>query len=70
MPLNKTDIISKICDGTDLTQKQSTETVEKIIEVIKSTLESGEEVMISGFGKFSVKEKKSGKVGIRQLETK
>jgi len=57
MPLTKPDIISKIYKGTDLTRKQSKESVEKIIEVIKSTLESGDEVMISGFGKFSVKDK-------------
>jgi len=57
MPLTKTDIISKICDGTELTTKQSKETVEKIIDVIKTVLESGDEVMISGFGKFSVKDK-------------
>jgi integration host factor subunit alpha len=58
MPLTKKALISKISDGTELTQEQSAATVEKIIEVIKSTLESGDEVMISGFGKFSVKEKK------------
>jgi len=61
MPLTKPDIISKIYDRTDLTRKKSKESVEKIIELIKTTLESGNEVMISGFGKFSVKDKNERK---------
>jgi len=40
-----------------LPKNKSTEIVETLIEVIKSTLASGEDVMISGFGKFCVKEK-------------
>jgi integration host factor subunit alpha len=32
--------------------------MESILETIKMTLESGEDVLISGFGKFCVKEKK------------
>ena len=57
MALTKPGIISKIRNGTGFTRKQSTETVEKILEIIKSTLESGEDVMVSGFGKFNVREK-------------
>ena len=39
-------------------QKKSTELVEQLIETIKSTLASGEDVLVSGFGKFCVNEKK------------
>ncbi len=39
------------------TKEQAFNIVEALIEIIKSTLESGEEVLISGFGKFSVREK-------------
>jgi integration host factor subunit alpha len=35
--------------------------VESLIEIIKSTLESGEDVLVSGFGKFCVKEKNERK---------
>lgn len=38
-------------------KNQSSEIVELIIELIKSTLESGEDIMIAGFGRFCVKEK-------------
>jgi integration host factor subunit alpha len=34
---------------------------EKLLEIIKSTLESGEDILISGFGKFCVNEKNARK---------
>ncbi len=40
-----------------VTKGQALDIVEALIEIIKRTLESGEEVLISGFGKFSVKKK-------------
>ena len=39
-------------------RKQSNEVTEILLEIIKQSLESGEDVMISGFGKFQVKTKK------------
>ena len=57
MTLTKDRLIESIVgDGT--TKKKATEIVETLMETIKATLESGEDVMISGFGKFCVKEKK------------
>ncbi len=41
-----------------LPKKNSVETVELLLEMIKDTLENGEDVLISGFGKFCVKNKK------------
>jgi len=57
MTLTKSDIIQKISTETGLTQKQATQTGEDVLETVKRTLASGEDVMISGFGKFCVKEK-------------
>ncbi len=57
MALTKSDIVTKIHD-LGFTKKKSVETVESLLEMIKSTLESGEDVLISGFGKFCVKGKK------------
>jgi integration host factor subunit alpha len=60
MTLTKDQIIKKIhpiFQGRH-TKNKSIETVEILLEIIKKTLESGEDVLISGFGKFSVKEKK------------
>ncbi len=57
MALTKAQIIEEIRTKNGLTRKQSTETVEAFLETIKKTLESDEDVLISGFGKFSVKYK-------------
>ena len=57
MNLTKSDIIQKISTETSLTQKQATQTVEAVLETVKRTPASGEDVMIRGFGKFCVKEK-------------
>lgn len=45
----------------DTTEKESFEIVETVIELIKSSLENGDDVLISGFGKFCVKEKNERK---------
>ena len=57
MALTKAQIIEAISIKNGLSKKQSTETVETLLEVMKSTLASGEDVLISGFGKFCVKQK-------------
>ena len=58
MTLTKAHLIDAIAEQNGFTKKQSTETVETILELIKSSLASGEDVLISGFGKFCVKEKR------------
>ena len=50
--LTKADIISDIQIKNRYILNRSTEIVETLLEIIKHTLESGEDVMISGFGKF------------------
>jgi integration host factor subunit alpha len=57
MALTKNELITKVMEETEFTKKAATESVEQLLEIIKSTLVSGEDVMISGFGKFSVKNK-------------
>jgi nucleoid DNA-binding protein len=57
MTLTKNDIIEEIRTKNGFSRNKSIETVETLLEIIKQTLASGEDVMISGFGKFCVKEK-------------
>ena len=57
MALTKADIIEAIRSNNDLTVKQSTDIVESTIDILKDTLASGEDVLISGFGKLRVKQK-------------
>ena len=57
MTLTKADIIERIYTSTGLPKNRSSELVDALIEIMKRTLENGEDVLISGFGKFCVKEK-------------
>ncbi|NNK86368.1 MAG: hypothetical protein HKO91_12550 [Desulfobacterales bacterium] len=52
MTLTKADLIGRIRSNNDLTKKQGTDIVEATIDIIKNTLVSGEDVLISRFGKF------------------
>ena len=58
MTLTKSHLIDAISEQNGFTRKKSIETVEIILEIIKSKIASGEDVMISGFGKFCVREKR------------
>ena len=55
--LTKAHIINAVIEQNGFTQKKSFETIEILLELIKQSLESGEDVLISGFGKFCVKQK-------------
>jgi integration host factor subunit alpha len=57
MTLTKSDIIENLANN-DLTRKKAGELLEELLEVLKSRLEKGEDMLISGFGKFCVKNKK------------
>jgi integration host factor subunit alpha len=61
MTLTKASIIETVSAENAWTQKQSSEYVDLLIEIMKSTLISGEDLLISGFGKFTVKEKRERK---------
>ena len=57
MTLTKERIIDSIHNLCRYSKGRSIKLVEFLVEIVKSTLESGEDVLISGFGKFSVKDK-------------
>jgi integration host factor subunit alpha len=61
MALTKKDIIEQIYNELGFPKNQSVEIVESLLEIIKSTLESGDDLLVSGFGKFSVRDKKKRK---------
>ena len=61
MALTKAQIVKDIMHQNGYTKNQAAEAFETLIEIIKDTLESGEDVLISGFGKFCVQEKKERK---------
>lgn len=57
MALTKNDIVTSVHE-LGFTKKKSVDIIESLLEIIKSTLEQSEDVLISGFGKFCVKQKK------------
>ena len=57
MTLTKAHIVNSIADQIGYPKNHSFEIVEILLELIKSSLESGDDVLISRFGKFCVKEK-------------
>ena len=61
MTITKTKLVESICRKSELPKQESISAVESLLEIIKRTLESGEDVKISGFGKFCVKDKKERK---------
>ena len=57
MAVTKSTLIEAVSKRTELPRKSSASVVESFLETLKKTLESGEDILISGFGKFTVKEK-------------
>jgi integration host factor subunit alpha len=57
MALTKNDIVAKVHE-LGFTKKKAVDTIEGLLEIIKGTLENGDDVLVSGFGKFCVKQKK------------
>ena len=59
MTLTKADLVQKVYQSHNLTKSQSTDAVKAFLKVTKGCLEIGEDLLISGFGKFNVKQKRS-----------
>ena len=58
MTLTKEDLIASIYNRFDFSKAKSTQAVESLFAIIKNTLGNGEDVLISGFGKFIVMQKR------------
>jgi len=61
MTLTKSHIAESVRNNTELSKAESSETLESLLEIMEVTLSSNEDILISGFGKFFVKEKKERK---------
>ncbi len=61
MTLTKAQVVESVQSRLGLPKGRSIELVESLLEIIKRTLENGEDVLISGFGKLCVKKKEQRK---------
>jgi integration host factor subunit alpha len=59
MALTKDKIINEVYTQLGLRKSDARQVVEQLLEIMKGTLQNGEDLLISGFGKFVVKEKKA-----------
>ena len=57
MTLTKADIAKKIADDCGFMKGEAIEIMDKLLDIIKSKLLAGEDVLVSGFGKWSVNSK-------------
>ena len=61
MTLTKANIAQKVADDCGFMRNEAMEVVEKLLHIMKEKLIAGEDVMISGFGKWNVKSKQARK---------
>jgi len=57
MTLTKADLVQKVYQLHELTKIQATDAVETFLNISKECLERGDDLLVSGFGKFNVKDK-------------
>ena len=57
MTLTKENLVQTLYDQSGFSKHQSKALVETVFEMVKKSLESWDDVLISGFGKFSVRKK-------------
>lgn len=59
--ITKAELVSDICDKCSFPRLESAQILEQVFQILKETLEKGENVKISGFGNFSIREKRPRK---------
>ncbi|MBN6187338.1 HU family DNA-binding protein [Aneurinibacillus sp. BA2021] len=59
--MNKTELIEKVAESTEMTKKQASQAVDAILDSISSALKSGEKVQLIGFGNFESRERAARK---------
>ena len=61
MVLTKAELVSIICDKCSFSRQESVQIVDQVFQILKETLERGENIKISGFGNFVTREKRPRK---------
>jgi DNA-binding protein HU-beta len=53
IPLNKNDLVSAVADSANITRADAAKAVDAVFDTITSTLKTGDEVRLVGFGTFA-----------------
>ena len=61
MSLAKIDLVESLYNQTGMSKKECVRAVDSVFEIIKDEMNQGNDIMISGFGKWAVKSKKDRK---------
>ncbi|GMX64402.1 HU family DNA-binding protein [Paenibacillus elgii] len=64
--MNKQELVNRVVEKTGLTKKEATSVVEAVFTTINETLVTGEEVSITGHGKYAVRER-AARTGVNPL---
>ncbi|WP_308639134.1 HU family DNA-binding protein [Paenibacillus silvisoli] len=59
--MNKTELIAKVAELTDLSKKDASKAVDAVFDVISESLQGGDKVQLVGFGNFEVKSREARK---------
>jgi DNA-binding protein HU-beta len=59
--MNKSELIAKVAETSELSKKDATKAVEAVFEAISEALQSGDKVQLVGFGNFEVRERSARK---------
>ena len=57
--MTKADLIDAVCEENGFSKRESAKIVEDVLDIIKETLENGENVKLSGFGSFNIQHKRA-----------
>ena len=59
--MNKTELVSKVAESTELSKKDVAKTIDAVFETISEALQSGDKVQLVGFGNFEVRDRSARK---------
>ena len=59
--MNKSELIAKVAEATDLSKKDITKAVDAVFDAITEALQGGDKVQLVGFGNFEVRERSARK---------
>lgn len=59
--MNKSELIAKVAETTELSRKDASKAVEAVFDAISEALQSGDKVQLVGFGNFEVRERSERK---------